>query len=513
MNLGTVSGHILICLANSLLVIFYFLWLQGPLLLALVCATTIVALYDRQTRRIVEERVRRRGRGWQAHASYRPRWETGAAIDLWLPASLASVSPVSLTKGNGRGAHPRFANARGEIKWPKALSKWPKALGSGPRPSKKVAQGPSKVTQGPLKVAQGWWPKAPWAGPRGGYRYRNSGPGSLSTRPRNGRPSALRSTADGAMRTDETVSKRGQTQGNSAAETSPQPHRRGPGATLPVASSPVARGCHRLGNRSLATTSRRPLVALLPPAACGPVTVTGRRGCPVTATRRPPPPSVAGYPWPWPGRQRPVAVSATSRQRPCRRYRLPCPFSSLVPLPGTGYPQPPPVAGCPWPGTSCPRPVASPPATCSPAAGRPWLAPPAVSGLISHPQPVAGCPCRQPPPAAGCSWPRCHQRLAASPATSGLASVASHPGTCDCDPAAGRQWPRRHQRLAALSLSPVSCDRRHCWQPVAPSLLPAADGRQRKVRIPKNSLQVAFYESYRIKGVVGIGGPQCFRLK
>jgi hypothetical protein len=426
MNLRTALNHILIYLADGLLVTFHFLWSRG-LLLALVCMATVVTLYDRQTRRIGRGRVRRRGRGRQTHTSYRPCWETGAAIGLWLFASFASASPVSLTKENGKGAHPRFASARGEIKWPKVLSKWPKAPESGPRPSKKVAQGPSKVAQGPLKVAQSRWPKAPWAGPRGGYRYRDSGPGSLSTRPRSGRPSPSRSAASGAMRTNGAMSRRGQMQGNSAAETSPQPHRWGPGATFPVASSPVARGCHRFGHRSLATIGRRPLVALLPPAACGPA----------TATRRPPPPSVAGYPWPWPSRQRPVAVSAASRQRPCRRYRLPCPFSPLVSLPGTSCPQPPPVAGCPWTGTSCPRPVALLLATCGPAAGRLWLAPLAARGLTSHPQPVAGCPCRQPPPAAGCLWPRCHQQRAASPATSGFVAGASYPTTRDCDLAAG----------------------------------------------------------------------------
>jgi hypothetical protein len=94
MNLGTALNHTLIYLANGLLVVFYFLWSQGPLLLALVCAATVAAHYDRQTRRVAGERVRRYGRGRQTHASYRPYWETGAAIGLWLLASILSAPPI-----------------------------------------------------------------------------------------------------------------------------------------------------------------------------------------------------------------------------------------------------------------------------------------------------------------------------------------------------------------------------------------------------------------------------------
>jgi hypothetical protein len=96
MDLGTALNHTLIYLANGLLVTFYFLWSQGPLLLALVCAATVAAHYDRQTRRVAGERVRRYGRGRQTHASYRPYWETGAAIGLWLFVSLSSVPLISL---------------------------------------------------------------------------------------------------------------------------------------------------------------------------------------------------------------------------------------------------------------------------------------------------------------------------------------------------------------------------------------------------------------------------------
>lgn len=96
MNWEHLLGHNLIYLANGLLVIFYFLWSQGPLLLALACATTIALVYDRQARRLVGDRVRRYGRGRQVQASYRSYWETGVAASLWLVASLSSAPPIPL---------------------------------------------------------------------------------------------------------------------------------------------------------------------------------------------------------------------------------------------------------------------------------------------------------------------------------------------------------------------------------------------------------------------------------
>jgi len=96
MGFGMFFNHTLIYLANGLLAVFYLLWSQGPLLLALACAGIVALAYDRQTRRLVGERARRYGRGWQVRASRRPYWETLGAIGLWLPASFLSAPPIPL---------------------------------------------------------------------------------------------------------------------------------------------------------------------------------------------------------------------------------------------------------------------------------------------------------------------------------------------------------------------------------------------------------------------------------
>ena len=89
-------NHSLIYLANGLLAIFYFLWSNGPLLLAVFCATLVALVFDRQSRKTVGDRLRRYGRGQQVQASYRPYWETGLAATLWAVASLLSAPPVPL---------------------------------------------------------------------------------------------------------------------------------------------------------------------------------------------------------------------------------------------------------------------------------------------------------------------------------------------------------------------------------------------------------------------------------
>ncbi len=96
MNLETRLNHTLIYTANGILTVAYFLWSQGPLLLALACAATVAFVYDRQTRRMVGERARRYQRGQQVYASRRPYWETLGAIGLWLPASLLSAPPIPI---------------------------------------------------------------------------------------------------------------------------------------------------------------------------------------------------------------------------------------------------------------------------------------------------------------------------------------------------------------------------------------------------------------------------------
>jgi hypothetical protein len=96
MDLETYLNHTLLYTANGLLAVFYFLWSQGPLLLALACAAAVALVYDRQTRRIVGERALRYERGQRVQASRRPYWETLGAIGLWLPASLLSAPPIPL---------------------------------------------------------------------------------------------------------------------------------------------------------------------------------------------------------------------------------------------------------------------------------------------------------------------------------------------------------------------------------------------------------------------------------
>ena len=89
-------NHSLIYLANGLLAIFYFLWSNGPLLLALLCAAIVTLVFDRQSRKTAGDRVRRYGRGQRAQASYRPYWETAVAAIFWVTASLLSAPPIPL---------------------------------------------------------------------------------------------------------------------------------------------------------------------------------------------------------------------------------------------------------------------------------------------------------------------------------------------------------------------------------------------------------------------------------
>jgi hypothetical protein len=99
MDWETAINHSLIYLANGLLAIFYFLWSNGPLLLALLCAVIVALVFDRPLRRTTGDRVRRYGRGQQAQASYRPYWETALAAGLWAVASLLSAPPIPLIGG------------------------------------------------------------------------------------------------------------------------------------------------------------------------------------------------------------------------------------------------------------------------------------------------------------------------------------------------------------------------------------------------------------------------------
>ncbi|MGD9099482.1 MAG: hypothetical protein PVF45_03310 [Anaerolineae bacterium] len=140
--MGTALNHTLIYLTNGLLVVFYFLWSQGPLLLALVCAATVAAHYDHQTRRVAGEQVRRYRRCRQMHAPYRPYRETSTAIGLWLFVSLSSVplisfigalmlpSPLAPLDGDGRPTlvtgHPAPG---GPVAGPSPVARRPVALG------------------------------------------------------------------------------------------------------------------------------------------------------------------------------------------------------------------------------------------------------------------------------------------------------------------------------------------------------------------------------------------------
>jgi hypothetical protein len=310
-----------------------------------------------------------------------------------------------------------------------------------------VAQGPSKVAQGPLKVAQGRWPKAPWAGPRGGYRYRGFGPGSLLTRPRRGRPSASRSATDEAMRTNRATNKTRPTQIGRPAGTSRQRPAAPPAANrqrpdpspAPSAPAPVT--------RSLAPR-RRPS-GLAAGTACG--------LCQPAAS--PPIRGQAG----------PVALPATNRQRP---HQSP---AALSPSPATRPP------------------VALPPAV--PAAsslgtgtGRQWpYQPPAVSGLTSHrlhwspaASSVAGSPCHRPlAPAASGQWP--YQ----PPTASGLIGRRSLPSPAPpCRPVAlagDQRAPPVASSLAADDL---------CRQPPVARRPPAVGGPTRR-RLPPSPVTPA----------------------
>ena len=90
-----INNYTLIYQANGLLITCCFLWSQGPLLLATVFAATVLLAYDCQVRWIVGDRVRRYRRSRQTHASHCLHWKTGAAIGLWLLASLSSAPPTS----------------------------------------------------------------------------------------------------------------------------------------------------------------------------------------------------------------------------------------------------------------------------------------------------------------------------------------------------------------------------------------------------------------------------------
>lgn len=51
-----------------MLAVFYFLWAHGPLLASLLCAAAVALIYDRQTRQLVGERIRRYERGLRTQA-------------------------------------------------------------------------------------------------------------------------------------------------------------------------------------------------------------------------------------------------------------------------------------------------------------------------------------------------------------------------------------------------------------------------------------------------------------